>query len=270
MRRGSAWGIGPFGAALVVGTFAVVILADTYEWLTPYGTATAAAAAVAYTLLTRSLVAQGGAQSAAAWESLTHAQQESTAQRRSAQETREGMLRAQADSRTASVLIDQPSATGIEEIHPSGSCCEVPVVRLADDPQVSIRLYADLTIEVFGEQPLRLSRVELPPPFQSALDEGTPLRPGNTTLRVSITLDRVGLGSQVRGGGWSPWNAWEFPAELDFTSLNGEVTEHHHMRVMLQPIVENHDGHPVLMEVVSSLRYPHVPERHYRFDNFLS
>ena len=261
--------MGSVGTVIVVATFLLVIGADRYKALELWGTAIVAAAAVAYTLLTKSMVLQGMQQAAVARQSLEHAREVAAAEARAAQRSRVSMLRAQADARTASVLIDQPAFTRIETIEANGDSRVAHDVCIDSLGTVDLRFSVGLTIEVFGEEPLRLTRTRVPTPFVAHSQDGQPMRPGKNSVEVGATLDRVAVTSALKQGGWGPGPdcSWELPLELDFTSLSGEVVEHHHLRLTVRPnVFEGSSIGATITNLQSWLSYPHVPERHYRVD----
>lgn len=270
VTRGAGWFGWLKAAFLIGGTFVLVLLADRFSGVAPYSKALAAAGAMAVVLYTSRLVAQGRQQAGIASHTLEHARERALAQDRESRRVRIAALKAQADARTSSVLIDQPVAMKPKRLESDGSVVATPSASLDLLGNSRLKLSALLTAEVFGQEPLRISRVRVPTPLFIDHHEGSPARPGDkpATLAVGVTMDRVGIGTAIREGGWAGLGGWVAPVEIDFESLNGEVTEHHHFTLELRPVVEDHGtgGGPFISGVETSLEYPHAPERHYRVD----
>ena len=222
-----------------------------------------------YTALTRQLVSEARRQSAlSSAQSLDvreSNQQQLALARRSLSAAE--YARIDADASTAVVRSVQTGAwkRGLGALH------ELASIALRDPAIASTNftLPMTITLEVFGRLPLYLVYEKDPAPFELRTRGARPaarlVDPGKTVLNYELHVTGEQLAAFATRGSWGPRSTdWALTnLELGFRSLNGDVTDHHHIGIIVEPKLT---GDAIGRDVSTSWDYLHPAERHYRLD----
>lgn len=255
----------------VLATFVITFWSVTTDDNRVRGAAAgiAASAAVLYTALTRQLVREARRQSAlssAQVQDVRDSNQEQLALARRSLSAAE-YARIDADASTAVVRSVQ---TGTWK-RATGAGRDVASIALGDPAiaTANFTLPMSVTLEVFGRLPLYLVFEQDPAPFELRTRGARPaarlVDPGKTVLNYDLTLTGEQLTACAAQGSWLPQSTdWALQnLELGFRSLNGDVTDHHHIEIVTELKLAND---AIGRDVSTSWSYLHPAERHYRLD----
>jgi hypothetical protein len=255
---------------------AALSVATDWQWTRATAAGVAASAAVAYAVVTQSLVRSTRTQARIAADAARLAERNAEQQLEAARQTLDSTLRAQADARAPSAVVKSVSP----EVELIGDKVKTLVdpwaeLGLADMEYAvdSVRIRVKAKVHVYGDEPMWcLAESDLSPfNIEPRFSRSGAVIFGEDTVLIWVRLQRADWLARFRQGGWNgdPSEGWKLPQlRLRFTSLDGTVTDHHHVNVTATPGLRGEFGKETFdrRRVKATFEYPHPPERHYDLD----